>query len=226
MTTRETAPDATEPIADPVALPPGEPAAGTPADPAAEAAASSEGPAGVPGRRRRRPPWWVFGLLLLAAAATVAIVLLTRGGGGPSDTRPDGKQREDKAGVGTARNLEPGVIRTTEGDRLLPPPDDGSLDEFDGAKVLAHAVTVESVESAEGFWIGEPEARVFVLVKGAEANGALGVSPGDEVTFRGKLRAVEESDLDRFGVSSAGGADLLLEQGHYVKVGAKHIEIE
>src|SRR5215210_7416872 len=136
-------------------------------------------------RRRSGTPWWVW-LLGLAALALVAFMMFqgmnddgaSSAGSATSGSNPEGTGTE----VGT-----PGAV-VADGTDLLPASADaGSLGGYEGSRVEATDVTVESVTGDETFWVGDSSnERLFVFLDLAGESGP-DIDAGDEVSFSGTV---------------------------------------
>ena len=76
-----------------------------------------------------------------------------------------------------------------------------------GKRVTAHAMTVDSVPSDEGFWLGSKEARVFVhVILPVSMESPVRIEAGERVTLTGTLKRHEPRFARRHGVTQAEGA--------------------
>jgi len=99
---------------------------------------------------------------------------------------------------------------------------DRELPRFTGDPVRAREVPVLAVPADEGFWVGEPGARMWVKLRVGGESGVR-VRAGDVVSFRGMLVRHGPEFADRVGVSRPEGAGELNRTGHHVDVRGKSL---
>jgi hypothetical protein len=167
-------------------------------------------------RRRGGTPWWVW-LLGLAALGLIAFMIFqglndddaSSTGGAASGTTSQGAGTE----VGTS-----GTVVADGTDLLATSADADTLGGYEGSRVEATDVTVESVTGDETFWVGESsDERLFVFLDLAGESGP-DIDAGDQVNFSGTVEPLPVDFESRFDVSADEGADQLEEQGRYLEV--------
>ena len=151
-----------------------------------------------PSRGKALLPWLLV-LLIVALGAAGGVVLVNRGDGenvatespteAESNAAPPSGAGTIAAGGATIYPLQPGL---TVGD-------------YEGHKVVATDVPVESVVDGVGLWVGKtPRDRIFVLAREAPA-----VEPGAVISFRGVVRAHGSAFAEGVGVTREQGAQRL-----------------
>ncbi|HVM16975.1 MAG TPA: hypothetical protein VM290_05300 [Gaiellaceae bacterium] len=154
--------------------------------------------------------WWV----LVALIALLVVFLFVRGAGGD-------EPREEPGAEVTTPSLEPvdaDELAETEsltiggepGEPLL---ERGPLGEHVGGEVLGTNVLVDSVIAEGVFWVGEGRAQLLLVAPEGEAPP---IAPGDRVTFRGTLRALDDETRD--AIFGAEAERTVESQGAFVDV--------
>ena len=165
------------------------------------------------GRRGGGFPLWL-GIIILVILGVVLWLFLK------GDAFDDDGATAGGPGTTADGSANPGEGTITLGsDDLLQAAGEGNdaLVEREGEAVAADGATVQGVLSEEAFWVGgSSEERVLVVLE-PEAGSAPAVEAGDRVSFRGTLEALPVDFVERYGVSASEDADLLLDQGHYVR---------
>lgn len=165
----------------------------------------TDGAGPPPGRRGTRLWWWVP----VAVLAVVVAVILVRGGGdddGPG-TVPDTPSLEP-----ARPEQEPGAM-TIGGEPARPLLEIGDLSPRAGEEVLGTLVPVDSTIAQGVFWVGEGRAQILLLEPEDDSST---VAPGELVTFRGRLRELD--DEARNAVWGAEAEPRIEAQGVYVAV--------
>ena len=140
------------------------------------------------GRWARGHPVHAAGAVSGVAVVTVVIVMLSR---------PD-----------------PGWLRSGD-TSLLPPPPASALAAEAGRRVEARSVSVQSVVTPRGFWVGTSQRdRLFVELLGEPP---FPVAAGQKVSFVGYVDPNHEGSVERFAVRGRDAVQLR-EQGHHVHV--------
>jgi hypothetical protein len=98
-----------------------------------------------------------------------------------------------------------------------------SLRAMIGERAHATGITVESVVSHNGFWVGTARARLWVQLTGPLQ--PLRIRPGDRVRFTGTVVGNKPSYPGRAGVSRRDGAGLLESQGAHLNVRTTRISV-
>ncbi|MDQ3216438.1 MAG: sigma-70 family RNA polymerase sigma factor [Actinomycetota bacterium] len=144
-------------------------------------------------------------------AVAVASVALIMSGGGAQSPAP----RKEPLGMEGRLTTSGKVLPTTA----------SKLERHVGKRVKAHGVTVESVPSDEGFWIGSNEARVFVrfMIPGRRES-PVRIESGKRVTFTGTLRRHQPGFARRHGVTEAEGAAELRRSPQHIVTSMKEIK--
>ena len=146
------------------------------------------------------------------ATAPTATAPTAPAAGGPSGAGT--KSSGGSGGVGAAASAAP---LTSGGTALLPLPA-GGLGAYSGAPAEARSVTVESVVSDEGFWVGDsPTERVFVRLVTGGIESPVGIEAGRTVSFTGTVTP-NPADVGTLGVTAEEGAGLLSKQGQHIEV--------
>lgn len=160
------------------------------------------------GERGGERRWW---WLAVAAIALVVAVVLVRGGG---------EEEGGPGAVGGTPSLEPadpgqaqeGSV-TFGGEPAGPILTGGAVSRHAGEEALGTLVPVDSVIAEGVYWVGEGrEGFLLVEPEGVESQ----VAPGDLVTFRGTVRALD--DAIRSAVWGAEAEVRVEAQGGYVAV--------
>ncbi len=108
--------------------------------------------------------------------------------------------------------------RLTTSGKILPT-SASRLGEHVGKRVRAHGITVDSVPSDEGFWIGSKNARVFVrLTMNGPRESPVRIEAGERVAFTGSLTGHGSRFARRHGVSDAEGAGELRRSPQHIVV--------
>lgn len=93
---------------------------------------------------------------------------------------------------------------TTSGKAL--PTSAPRLEHHVGKRVRARDVTVESVPSDEGFWIGRKDARVFVWITTPRSQeSSVRIETGERMTFTGTIKRHRPGFGRRHGVTEGEG---------------------
>jgi RNA polymerase sigma factor (sigma-70 family) len=92
-----------------------------------------------------------------------------------------------------------------------------------GEQTRATGVTVQSVASRNGFWVGTARARMWVQLTGPLE--PLHIRPGNRVRFTGSVAGNSPSYPGRVGVSRYEGAPLLASQGAHLNVRTTRISV-
>lgn len=96
-------------------------------------------------------------------------------------------------------------------------PATGDLSQFTGQQVTGKGVTVQSVPSDEGFWVGTSATdRVWVQLAGP-GESPFKVQPGQKVDFSGTMTAHTAAFTQQAGVTTAEGAAQLTAQKQHVE---------
>lgn len=115
---------------------------------------------------------------------------------------------------------------TTGGTTVL---GDGSvqdLNEYTGDDATARAVTVQSVPTDEGFWVGaDTTNRVWVQLTGSASESGYTVKTGDTVNFTGRITPAPAGFADQVGLTAAEGADQLTAQKQYIAVDKSELQL-
>lgn len=188
--------------------------------------ASGEQPA------KKKFPWWLLLLALLGLA--LVLWLLNRGGddGAATDaqsgdqttdqtqqdggTDGDGSGNAAASGGGGAGADANGQI--TAGDATVYPGNSGAITKHEGQKATGKNVTVESVVSDEGFWVGDAQDRVFVRLRTGGDESGPQVRAGDRVDFNGTVRSHDDAFARQMGVEGNEGAEELTKAGTHIDV--------
>jgi len=93
-----------------------------------------------------------------------------------------------------------------------------------GERARATGITVESVGSHNGFWVGTARGRMWVQLSGPLKS--LRIRPGNQVRFTGTVVGNTPSYPGRVGVSRREGAGLLASQGVHLEVRTTSITVE
>jgi hypothetical protein len=93
-----------------------------------------------------------------------------------------------------------------------------------GEQVRATGITVQSVASHNGFWVGTARARMWVELTGPLE--PLHVRPGNRVRFTGTIVGNSTSYPGRVGVSRREGGWLLASQGAHLDVRTTQVGVE
>jgi hypothetical protein len=127
-------------------------------------------------------------------------------------------------GAGTADGSGAGAGTLTAGGTALLPLSgaagpDAALTALVGRPVTGQAVTVQSVPSDEGFWIGTSETdRVWVALTVPAGESPYQVRPGQTVDLSGTVAAHDAGFAQQQGVDAAEGADQLTRQAAHLAV--------
>jgi hypothetical protein len=160
------------------------------------------------GNRRPSRGGWLVAIVLLVVLALVLWFFLSRGTTGSIVTPAEPTQ--------SLNTPAPQTITSDDGqDVLALAADPAALAGLEDHTVSALDVTVQSVVSEQGVWVGPSQAqRIFVAWGGQSI--PTGVGPGDVVSFSGVLNVLPVDFQTRFGVDDAEGATFLQQQGHYI----------
>jgi hypothetical protein len=93
-----------------------------------------------------------------------------------------------------------------------------------GERARATGITVQSVVSHNGFWVGTARARMWVELTGPLE--PLHIRPGNRVRFTGTVVGNSASYPGRVGVSHSEGASLLASQGAHLEVRTTQVSVE
>ena len=119
---------------------------------------------------------------------------------------------------GTTAPAAPGASPLVSGDAALLPLPAAGLAAYSGAPAEGRSVTVESVVSDEGFWVGaSPAERVFVRLVTGGVESPVQVEAGRTVSFTGTVTP-NPADVATLGVTADEGAALLTEEGQHIVV--------
>ena len=142
-----------------------------------------------------------------SAAVAVTVVLATRPG--PPPVKPP----------------VPVISQLTIGGRLVPDPQARhSIRSMTGDPARASGVSVDSVVTRNGFWVGTARGRIWVELVGPLK--PLHIYPGDHVRFTGTVAANPPSYPAHEGVTSSDGAGLLARQGAHIAVSTTSIQVD
>jgi RNA polymerase sigma factor (sigma-70 family) len=100
------------------------------------------------------------------------------------------------------------------------------LSSHTGADVTARRVTVQSVPSDEGFWVGSsPRARLWVQIsdRGRRHETRFEVRRGEVVSFSGRIVSHGRRFPESIGVTEAEGGDQLRRAGYHVEIRARSL---
>lgn len=87
-----------------------------------------------------------------------------------------------------------------------------------GGTATGQDLSVVAVPADEGFWVGAPEARIWVQLVTNGGESVRQVRPGDLVSLRGVVRRTDEQFPARVGLTQEEGAGEVLRRGLYVEV--------
>ena len=114
-------------------------------------------------RRRGGTPWWVW-LLGLAALGLIAFMIFQGLDNDDASTSGGATSGTTSQGAGTAGGAQ-GAVVADGTDLLATSADAQALGGYEGSRVEATDVTVESVTGDETFWVGESsDERLFVFL--------------------------------------------------------------
>lgn len=112
-----------------------------------------------------------------------------------------------------------------EGRPLLPLGPGEDLHGYVGRQVDVRGATVLSVDSDEGFWVGEDDAgRVWVQLS-TEGESPAEVRAGDRISFSGRFVEHGQKFAGEIGVDDAEGAALLVAHRGHIEVAAGDVTI-
>jgi hypothetical protein len=86
-----------------------------------------------------------------------------------------------------------------------------------GHEVTATRATVQAVPADEGFWVGEPGARVWVQFSGAQES-RVRVTPRQALTFTGRVMPNTPAFLSTVGLAVENGRAELEGDGYHLEV--------
>lgn len=113
---------------------------------------------------------------------------------------------------------------TTSGKAL--PTSAPRLEHHVGNRVRARGVTVESVPSDEGFWIGRKDARVFVWITTPRSqDSSVRIETGERMTFTGTIKRHRPGFGRRHGVTEGEGAAELRRNPQHIEVSLREIRV-
>lgn len=113
---------------------------------------------------------------------------------------------------------------TTSGKAL--PTSAPRLEHHVGKRVRARGVTVESVPSDEGFWIGRKDARVFVWITTPRSQeSSVRIETGERMTFTGTIKRHRPGFGRRHGVTEGEGAVELRRNPQLIEVSLREIRV-
>jgi hypothetical protein len=151
--------------------------------------------------------WWWLPVLVIAI---VVAVILVRGG-------DDAEQPGAGPDTPSLEPVEPGGAGTGSmtigGEPAAPLLEALDLSGHAGEEVIGTLVPVDSVIAQGVLWVGEGRAQILLLEPEDEATP---LAPGDVITFRGTLQALDDETRD--AVWGAEIEDRLESQGVYVAV--------
>lgn len=167
------------------------------------------------GKARAHPVSTAAGTAATGAAAAVVVTSLLAPGPQP---RPP--QAPVAATTTAPAPTIPGL--TVRGAGLHP---NSTLRAEAGQVVTAHGVSVQSVVTHNGFWVGaSPAVRIWVELVGPLR--PLRIVRGDRLRFKGKLSADKPSYPRHVGVNESRGAPLLTTEGVHISVDTRSVVVE